>query len=140
MNATTTAPKTDPSLWTTRPVHGVAGGPIEVCLTDEGSERAFAVGAQVRRTSAGALAELATAGGVGALSERIGSTVRLTHMGRHAMHVWGVLMELGYCERWYDASGDGVRLTDAGRAAVDRGYSEQASLLERCRRAASEAR
>ena len=129
---------TDPALWTTRPAHGVAGGPLEVVLTEEGRQRAFSVGAQVRRGAPSeALLALVGAGGSALLLERVGTRGSLTTLGKVGMPVWGVLVALGYVEEWHDASGDGVRLTDAGRRAVDSGHREQERLLERCRRAAA---
>lgn len=133
----TTAAKTDPALWTSRPLFGVAGGPIVVVLTDYGQARAFSVGAQVRPgRPTEAMMALAATGGSGALSERVGRKLIPTALMRFDMTVWGVLTDLGYCEQWYDASGDGVRLTAAGRAAATNGVAEQGRLLERCRRAA----
>lgn len=130
---------TDTTLWTTRPVHGVAGGPLEVVLTDEGRARAFSVGAQVRcGPPSEALLALAAAGGSSLLSKRDGVRMRNTALGRYDMTAWSVLLALGYCERWYDDSGDGVRMTDAGRVAVADGFAEQGRLLERCRRAETE--
>lgn len=129
---------TDPALWTVRPVHGVAGGPDYIVLTKEGQERAFAIGAQVRRGApTQAFMALTALGGTGTLSERIGTSMRPTPLGHFHMEAWGVLQTLGYVERWYDASGDGVRLTTAGKAAAENGRAEQARLLERCKRAAS---
>ena len=130
-------PNTDTALWTTRPAFDVAGGPIKVVLTDEGMARAFSVGAQVRRGApAEALSALTSAGGSGSLSERAGIRLRPTELARFDMTAWGVLMDLGYCERWYSDDGDGVQLTDAGRVAVTNGHAEQARLLKRCERAA----
>lgn len=133
-----TTPNTDPALWTIRPVFGVAGGADEVVLSAEGLNRAFSVGAQVRRGGpAEAMMALHAAGGSAHLCERHGTKMLLTEMGRrHNMSAWGVLIERDYCERWHDATGNGVRLTTAGVAAVTNGITEQARLLERCRRAA----
>jgi hypothetical protein len=126
---------TDPALWTTRPVFGVAGGPLEVVLTDEGSERAFSIGAQVRRgPPALALEALATAGGEAPILVHSGAKLLLTDLGRrYDQTVWGHLRALGYVE---GAGPDGVRLTDRGRAACQAGELERASLLARCRREA----
>lgn len=136
---TTSMPNTDPALWTIRPVFGVAGGPDDVVLTQEGMLRAFSVGAQARRGGpAEAMMDLHAAGGSAQLSERTGTKMVPTEMGRrHNMLAWGVLMERGYCERWYDATGDGVRLTASGASAAANGVAEQGRLLERCRRAAT---
>lgn len=126
----------DPALWTVRRVFGVAGGPDEIVLTAAGSERAFSVGAQVKPGApARALEALATHGGVAALAEKRGSKHLLTQMGRDFDNVvWGYLREKGYVESFYAEGEDGVRLTPAGRRAVERGYEERADLLERVRR------
>jgi hypothetical protein len=130
-------PSIDPMLWTIRSTHSVAGGPVEVVLTEEGRQRAFSVGAQVRRGDPlSAFMALAGQGGVAALVTRVGSQASLTDLGRLHASTWAYLAELGYVERWHGADGDGVRLTDAGRVAVQRGYNEQARLLERSRVAA----
>jgi hypothetical protein len=132
-------PQTDTALWAIRPVFGTAGGADEIVLTEEGLLLAFSVGAQVRRGGpAEAMMALDVDGGSVRLSARSGSEMLLTDMGRrHNMTVWVVLMDLGYCERWYDESGDGVRLTSVGADAVSRGHLEQTHLLSRCRRSAS---
>lgn len=134
----TTRPATDPALWALRPVFGVAGGPLEVVLTEEGTARAFSVGAQVRRGPASdALLTLATSGESGRLAVREGVRLSLTALGKaYSMPVWGVLEALGYVAQWHEHDGDGVRLTDAGWWAVENGRREQARLLERCRMAA----
>ncbi len=132
---------TDPALWTVRPQFGVAGGPDEIALTQEGEERAFSVGAQVRRgPAARALLDLWCARGIGRLSTRLGSRLTPTELGRYDQIVWGYLRELGYVESIPSEPGvheDGVRLTAAGRAAAYAGIQQQAALLARCRRAAA---
>lgn len=134
---TTSMPNTDSALWTIRPVFGIAGGADEVVLSAEGLIRAFSVGAQVRRGGpAEAMMALHAAGGSAHLGVRHGTKMLLTDMGRrHNALAWGVLMDLGFCELWYELTGDGVRLTAAGVAAVTNGIAEQARLLDRCRRA-----
>lgn len=136
---TSATPNTDTALWMVRPMFGPAGGADEIVLTPEGMLRAFAVGAQARRGGpAEAMMALHAAGGSAHLSERTGTKMVPTEMGRsHSMAAWGVLMERGYCERWYDATGDGVRLTTSGVSATANGIAEQGRLLERCRRAAT---
>lgn len=125
---------TDPALWNRIPVFGNAGGPDKIVLSREGEERAFSVGAQVRRgPAASALVALGAAGGEGVLSVANGSRLRLTELGRFDQAAWGYLRALGYVESF---DREGVRLTDAGRAAIARGHAEQASLLRRCERAA----
>ena len=125
----------DPALWTVRPAFGVAGGPDEIVLTDEGLARAFTVGAQVRRGAAAeALAALAAAGGTGLTSTLVGARHVLTALGRFDQVAWGHLRTLGYIESF---ERDGVRLTDRGLAAVERGLDEQRSLLQRCIEAAN---
>ena len=127
---------TDPALWSRAPRFGVAGGPDSVVLTAEGRARAFSVGAQVRRGEpAEALEALANAGGEGALSLRQGARLTPTDLGRFTQLAWGVLRSLGHVE----SEGDRVRLTDAGRAAVQRGHDERTRLLARCRAAAGPA-
>lgn len=129
-------PATDRALWTRRPVFGVAGGPLEVVLTSEGRERAFAVGAQVRKGPAVHAIE-ALAAGDGYLSLRDGSRLSLSDLGRRFDAVtWGYLRALGMVESFQDDRGDGVRLTDAGRVALVDGLAERERLLARCRRAA----
>jgi hypothetical protein len=140
MKTTTNAkPSTEPSLYTTRPVFGVAGGPIETVLTDKGAALSFAIGAQVKPESPLGPALLALhADATGALSVRSGVRMHATSLlKRFDMIVWGSLQARGYVERWQDESGDGVRLTNVGRAAVQAGFEEQARLLDRCRRASA---
>lgn len=134
-----TTSRTDPALWTTRRVFGVAGGPIEIVLTDEGNARAFSVGAQVRRGGpAEALEALWSAGGEGYLTMR-GSGARLscTDLGRRDQIAWGHLKSLGLVTSFQDDRGDGVRLTETGRRAAQGGNEERVRLLDRCRRSAS---
>ena len=133
----TVIPSTDPALWTRRPVFGVAGGPIEVVLTDEGDSRAFSVGAQVRRGGpAEALEALWIAGGEGHLTVRgDGARLKRTELGRFDQIAWGHLKSLGLVGAFQDHLGDGVRLTDAGRRAAQGGAEERTRLLARCRSA-----
>lgn len=133
----TVTPSTDPALWTTRPVFGVAGGPIEVVLTDEGNSRAFSVGAQVRRGGpAEALEALWIAGGEGPLTVRgDGARLKRTELGRFDQIAWGHLKSLGLVVSFQDHLGDGVRLTDAGRRAAQSGDEERTRLLARCQNA-----
>ncbi len=127
---------TDPALWTDS--YDLSRAERVVALTREGRERAFAVGAQVRHGApVRALLALVTAGGSGALTRRDGARLYLTDLGRLGALVWGYLGELGLTVRTGEQHHETVALTDAGRAAVARGYAEQESLLERCRRAAS---
>lgn len=134
--------KVDPCLWTTRRRFGVAGGPDEIVLTDEGNAKAFSVGARVRRGQASeALEALASAGGHGLLSVRVdGARYRATELGRFDQVAWGHLRALGYVESTPPEQdkgiADGVRLTDAGRHAVENGKEERIRLLERCSAAA----
>jgi len=131
-------PSTDPALWTIRRKFGVAGGPDEVVLTDDGRARAFSFGAQVRGgPPAEALEALWHAGGDGYLTTREGARIRLTELGRFDQLAWGVLRSLGYVESFHDQGGDGVRLTTAGKWAAKNGIEERESLLRRCRRAAA---
>ena len=131
-----TAPNTDPTLWTVRPVCGVAGGPDEIVLTDEGNQRAFSVGSKVRRGGpAEALDALWAAQGHGHLSVRTeGARFRLTKLGRFDQVAWGHLRAKGYVESFQDEHGDGVRLTEAGKQAAWAGIEERKYLLDRCRR------
>ena len=131
-----TCPSTDAALWTTRRRFGVAGGPDEVVLTDEGLARAFTVGAKVRRGDpAKALQLLWSQGGEGDFSVRKSGSARIspTALGRIDQITWGYLREKGYVESFPP---DGVRLTKSGRSAVESGFEEQARLLERCKCAA----
>lgn len=129
-------PRTDPALWTIRRVFGVAGGPDEVVLTDEGSARAFSVGAQVRRGGpAEALEALWRAQGRGHLAVRSGARFERTELGRFDQVSWGHLRSHGLVESFQDEHGDGVRLTDAGKRAALDGVEEQQRLLDRCRQA-----
>ena len=134
---------TDPALWTVRRVFGVAGGPNEVVLTDEGNARAFAVGAQVKPGDPGrALERLFAMGGEGELCSVVPghtSQLTLTDLGRFHAEVWTYLAGLGYVEPVSaepGVRGEAVRLTTAGRWAVARGFAERASLLARCQDAA----
>lgn len=131
----TTTKATDPALWCSIPVFGVAGGPSKIVLSTEGEARAFSVGAQVRRgPAADALIALSDAGGEGFLSKADGAKLRRTELGRFDQVAWGHLRALGYVESF---DRDGVRLTAEGRRAVANGKEEQARLLERCKSAAS---
>lgn len=132
----------DPALWTTRQAFGVAGGPDEIALTAAGSERAFSVGAQVKPGApARALEALAALGGSAALTEKRGSKHLLTQTGRDFDNItWGYLREKGYVESFYAEGEDGVRLTPAGKRAVERGHEERADLLNRVRREHATAR
>ena len=126
------APNTDPTLWTARPVFGVAGGPVEIVLTDEGNQRAFSVGSKVRRGGpAEALEALWAAQGHGHLSVRTG--LGLTKLGLFDQVAWGHLRAKGYVESFQDEHGDGVRLTEAGKQAAWAGIEERKYLLDRCR-------
>ena len=131
--------KVDPALWTTVPVFGAAGGPLEVVLTDEGNARAFSVGAQVRRGAASAaLLFLHASGGSGVLAFGSGARLSPSPLGHFDQVAWGHLRALGYVESVppvHGVCGDGVRLTDAGRRAVAAGLEERARLLDRSRRA-----
>lgn len=133
-------PSTDPALWTVRRRFGVAGGPDDIVLTDEGNERAFQVGAQVRRGGpAEALEALWSAQGDGYLSVRgEGARIKRTALGRFDQIAWGHLRARGLVESFQDNDGDGVRLTEAGKRAAWEGIEERKRLLERCRRAAGE--
>jgi len=129
---------TDPALWTTRRAFGVAGGPDEIVLTEEGAARAFSVGAKVRRGApAEALEALWTAQGEGYLCVRgEGASMKLTELGRFDQIAWGHLRALGLVESFQDEHGDGVRLTDAGKRTAWSGIEERRHLLDRCRRGA----
>lgn len=129
--------KTDPSLWTTRHVFGVAGGPDEIVLTDEGLLRAFSVGSKVRRGGpAEALEALSDLHGDGYLSVRDGARMKQTDLGRFDQIAWGHLRALGLVESFQDEHGDGVRLTESGKQAVMSGLEERSRLLARCRKEA----
>ncbi len=138
MDSQTTIQNTDPALWTTRRRFGVAGGPDEIALSDEGNARAFSVGAQVRRGGpAEALEALWSAQGEGHLSVRgEGARIKRTELGRFDQLAWGYLRVRGLVESYQDERGDGVRLTEAGKKAAWAGIEERKHLLERCRRAA----
>lgn len=142
MSTTSKHPSTDTSLWTVRRRFGSAGGPDEIVLTKEGNERAFSVGAKVRRgPSALALEALWAQQGEGALSvRRPGSAkLELTALGRFDQVAWGHLRALGYVVSVPPEPGvreDGVSLTEAGKLAAWAGIQERASLLERCHKAA----
>jgi hypothetical protein len=124
----------DPVLCTTRRKFGVAGGPDEIVLTDEGLARAFSVGAQVRRgPPADALEALGLSQGEGHLSVRAsGAKIRRTALGRFDQIAWGHLRQLGYVESFQDDEGDGIRLTVTGKTAIQRGVEERNYLLKRC--------
>lgn len=127
---------TDPALWTTRRAFGVAGGPDEVVLTEEGAALAFSVGAQVRRGKpAQALEALFEACGFGLLTVYDGPRARLTPLGLLGFDAWAYLRSRGLVEA---PSLDSVKLTDAGQAACKNGFAERERLLERCRFAARE--
>ena len=131
---TARSPATDPALWTVRRRFGVAGGPDEVVLTDEGNARAFSVGAQCRAGKPSqALKLLADVGGAGQFSTRSGSRLTPTDLIRFDSGVWSYLRERGYVE---SMPPEGVRLTEAGRRAVQGGLEEQKRLLVRCKQAA----
>lgn len=133
---------TDTALWTVRRRFGPAGGPDEVVLSDEGLERAFSVGAKVRRGScARALEALWSQEGEGDLSVRVPGSAKLslTRLGRFDQVVWGHLRALGYVVSIAPEPGvreEGVRLTERGKQAAWAGIQERKSLLERCRKAA----
>lgn len=129
---------TDPGLWTIRPKFGVAGGPDELTLTDEGEARAFSVGAGVRRgPQAEALEALWSVQGEGHLHVRgEGARIKCTPLGRFDQIAWGYLRCRGLVESFHDDHGDGVRLTEAGKRAAWAGIQERERLLERCRLAA----
>lgn len=133
--------RTDPALWTTRRVFGVAGGPDEIVLTDEGRSRAFSVGAKIRRGGpAEALEALWATQGEGYLAVRGESArIRRTELGRFDQIAWGHLRARGLVESFQDEHGDGVRLTDAGKRAAWSGIEECRRLLDRCRNAARDA-
>lgn len=136
--STRSAPSTDPALWRRQRKFGVAGGPDEVVLTDEGMARAFSVGAQVRSGApTEALRALASYGGEGLLLERRGSRLYPSALGRFDQTTWGYLRSLGYVESVGD---QGVKLTAAGKRAVANGHEEQERLLARCQLAAGAAR
>ena len=130
--------KTDPRLWTRRRRFGIAGGPDEIVLTDDGDAKAFSVGAQVRRgPAADALEALAIVGGQGLLSVRTnGARYQSTELGRFDQCAWGHLRSLGYVESIPSdldkGIGDGVRLTEAGKRAVESGKEARGRLLARC--------
>jgi len=129
---------TDPSLWTIVRKFGVAGGPDVVVLTEEGLALAFQVGAQCRRGPAlEALEALANFDGEALFCVGTGPRLVLTDLGRRFDQIaWGKLRSLGYVESVppvHGEHGGGVRLTDAGRAAILRGFDERERLLARCR-------
>ena len=133
-----TAPNTDPTLWTARPVFGAAGGPVEIVLTDEGDMRAFSVGAAISRGGpAEALSALWSTQGEAYLSVRgEGARIKRTELGRFDQIAWGHLRARGLVESFHDEHGDGVRLTEAGKRAAWGGCQARNHLLDRCRRAA----
>lgn len=133
------SPKTDPALWTTRRAFGVAGGPDEVVLTDEGNALAFSLGAQVRRGPPAEALEALFVAHDGYLAVRgEGARLKRTELGRFDQVAWGRLRVLGMVESFQDERGDGVRLTEAGRRAVENGRAERQRLLARCQRAAQD--
>lgn len=136
---TNTDRSTDPALWTTRRAFGVAGGPDKIVLTDEGRERAFSVGAKVRRgATAKALEALWSTQGEGHLSVRgEGARIKRTDLGRFDQVAWCHLKARGLVESFQDSDGDGVRLTEAGKRAAWEGVQERERLLARCRQAAA---
>ena len=127
----------DPALWTERAAFGVAGGPIVRVLTDAGNKRAFSVGAQIKPECVDLLIGLNAEGGEALFTKRREGSARiaLTDFGRKFNdHLfWGCITAKGYAERFVTEQGDGIRLTDKGRAAVLDGYSEQQALLVRVR-------
>lgn len=129
----------DTALWRVAPRFGGAGGPMAHELTEAGLARAFAAGAKVREGDAArALETLASLGGTAAIETRRGARLELTELGRRFTALaWGTLRALGYVETIYaDATtGQGVRLTEAGRVAVENGQAERARLLARIRAA-----
>jgi hypothetical protein len=129
---------TDPALWTIVRAFGPAGGPDEVALTDEGLDRAFSVGAQVRRGGPSeALEALWNSEGEGYLSVRgEGAHIKRTELGLYDQIVWGHLRALGMAESFRDDHGDGMRLTETGNRAALAGIVERYDLLARCRNAA----
>ena len=135
------APPVDSSFWHTEAAFGVAGGPLVHKLTAAGRERAFCVGARVRAgAGAVALELLYTRGGEGRFGHRVsGARYQPSDLVRFDQVAWGYLRSLGYVESIapdHEAGlGDGVRLTKAGRLAVERGNDERRSLLERIRAA-----
>jgi len=140
MTTETKNPSTDPALWTFRRAFGVAGGPDEIVLTEEGNDRAFSVGAQVKRGApAKALEMLWAAFGEGYLSVRgEGARWKRTDLGRFDQIAWGYLRVRGLVESFHDDNGDGVRLTEEGKRRAWSGVEERRHLLERCKRAAAE--
>ena len=131
-----TTSNTDSALWC---LARVGNGPVYVALTQEGSERAFSVGAQVNRKegAARALMFLSALGGTAELSTRIGSRMTATDFGRSLSG--SCLAYLGeYGIGFISRDGERVALTDAGRAEVADGHAEQGRLLARCERASKE--
>lgn len=126
---------TDSALWC---LARVGNGPAYVALTQEGSERAFSVGAQVSRKHGAvrALMTLSALGGTALLSTQIGSHMMATDFGRSVATALSYLGEYGLGLICRD--GERVSLTDAGRAAVAAGHAEQARLLSRCERSSRE--
>jgi hypothetical protein len=128
---------TDPALWAIRPKFGVAGGPDVLALTDEGSARAYSVGARIRQGAwTNATEALWQAQGRAHLEERVGARIKRTSLGRFDALVWGYLIARGLVESFHDDIGDGVQLTAKGERAHRSGEEERVRLLARCRHAA----
>lgn len=127
----------DPALWTERAEFGVAGGPIVRVLTDAGNKRAFSVGARIKPECVDLLVGLNAEGGEALFTKRRDGSARiaLTDFGRRFNDhlLWGHVTLKGYAERFITEQGDGIRLTDKGRAAVLDGHCEQQALLVRVR-------
>jgi len=123
----------DDALWTIQRKFGVAGGPDELVLTQEGMDRAWSVGAQVKQGRASKALELLwTMGGEGVKQKfyGYGNKSQLTQLGEFSEIVWGELRALGYVESF---DREGVRLTEAGRRACKNGIQQREYLLRRCR-------
>jgi len=126
----------DPSLWRVQRKFGVAGGPDEIVLTDEGRICSFRIGAKVGQKEAEALLALNAQGGSGYLEEPAGGARwKMTDLLLHwDMLVWGKLKKIGYVERIAPepgVHGEMVKLTSKGMAAVEDGFAEQERLLSR---------
>jgi hypothetical protein len=131
---------TDPALYDVRSCFGPAGGPDQVVLSPEGEALAFRLGTGLSRRCAAALLALSS-DPTGLLCTKAGSRFSPTDLCRRFSALdWTPLARLGLVESFFSAAGDGVRLTLAGRDAVQRGREEQARLLERCRHAAGQVR
>lgn len=121
----------DDALWTIQRKFGVAGGPDELVLTQEGLDRAWSVGARVKQGPASKALELLwTLGGEGQLIEWHGSKGTLTRLGEFDEMAWAKLRQLGYVESF---GRDGVRLTYDGRWACKWGSEQREFLLRKCR-------